>query len=154
MNRIKKILRRSLRILLFASIAYAVIIAIVVKQSGLDQARVQDTVAGILIAHPDLDGIWCTFSNQLVGAADALRSANRKDIALTGIDADQAIIERIRNGWITGAAAQFPKEQGRLAARAVFEHLEGNSVPVSYEVPVGLVTLDNVDEMNRKIWGE
>lgn len=127
---------------------------IVVKQSGLDQAKVQDTVAGILVAHPDLDGIWCTFSNQLVGAADALRSANRKDIALTGIDADKAIIERIRNGWITGTAAQFPQEQGRMAAHAVFEHLAGKSVPVVYEVPVGLVTLDNVDEMNRKIWGE
>ena len=127
---------------------------IVVKQSGLDQAKVQDTVAGILVAHPDLDGIWCTFSNQLVGAADALRSANRKDIALTGIDADKAILERIRNGWITGTAAQFPEQQGRMAARAVFEHLAGKPVPVTYEVPVGLVTLDNVDEMNRKIWGE
>ncbi len=127
---------------------------IVVKQSGLDQAKVQDTVAGILVAHPDLDGIWCTFSNQLVGAADALRSANRKDIALTGIDADKAIIERIRNGWITGTAAQFPEQQGRMAAQAVFDHLAGKSVPVAYEVPVGLVTLDNVDEMNRKIWGE
>ena len=127
---------------------------IVVKQSGLDQAKVQDTVAGILVAHPDLDGIWCTFSNQLVGAADALRSANRKDIALTGIDADKAILERIRNGWITGTAAQFPEQQGRMAAQAVFDHLAGKSVPVAYEVPVGLVTLDNVDEMNRKIWGE
>jgi len=127
---------------------------IVVKQSGLDQAKVQDTVAGILVAHPDLDGIWCAFSNQLVGAADALRSANRKDIALTGIDADKAIIERIRNGWITGTAAQFPEQQGRMAAQAVFDHLAGKSVPVAYEVPVGLVTLDNVDEMNRKIWGE
>ena len=127
---------------------------IVVKQSGLDQAKVQDTVAGILVAHPDLDGIWCTFSNQLVGAADALRSANRKDIALTGIDADKAIIERIRNGWITGTAAQFPEQQGRMAAQAVFDHLAGKPVPVTYEVPVGLVTLDNVDEMNRKIWGE
>ena len=127
---------------------------IVVKQSGLDHAKVQDTVAGILVAHPDLDGIWCTFSNQLVGAADALRLANRKDIALTGIDADKAIIERIRNGWITGTAAQFPEQQGRMAAQAVFDHLAGKSVPVAYEVPVGLVTLDNVDEMNRKIWGE
>ena len=127
---------------------------VVVRQSGLDQARVQDTVAGILVAHPDLVGIWCTFSNQLVGAADALRSANRKDIALTGIDADKAIIERIRNGWISGTAAQFPAEQGRLAAEAIIQHFEGEPVPLSYEVPVGLVTPANVDDMNRKIWGE
>jgi len=127
---------------------------VVVRQSGLDQAKIQDTVAGILVAHPDLAGIWCTFSNQLVGAADALRSANRKDIALSGIDADKAIIERIRNGWISGTAAQFPAEQGRLAAQAIFKHFEGEPVPLSYEVPVGLVTPANVDDMNRKIWGE
>lgn len=127
---------------------------VVVRQSGLDQAKIQDTVAGILVAHPDLAGIWCTFSNQLVGAADALRSANRKDIALTGIDADKAIIERIRNGWISGTAAQFPAEQGRLAAQAIFKHFKGEPVPLSYEVPVGLVTPANVDDMNRKIWGE
>jgi ribose transport system substrate-binding protein len=127
---------------------------VVVRQSGLDQAKIQDTVAGILVAHPDLAGIWCTFSNQIVGAADALRSADRSDIALTGIDADKAIIERIRSGWITGTAAQFPEQQGRLAAQAVLDNLEGRPVAASYEVPTGLVTPANVDEMERTIWGD
>jgi ribose transport system substrate-binding protein len=127
---------------------------VVARQSGLDQAKVQDTVAGILVAHPDLAGIWCTFSNQVVGAADALRAAGRRDIVLTGIDADKAIIERIRSGWITGTAAQFPAEQGRLAARAVLDHFAGKPVAAAYEVPTGLVTRENVDEMNRKIWGD
>ncbi len=127
---------------------------VVARQSGLDQAKIQDTVAGILVAHPDLDGIWCTFSNQIVAAADALRSADRIDVALTGIDADRAIIERIKSGWITGTAAQFPEQQGRLAAQAVLDHFEGKPVATNYEVPIGLVTLANVDEMNRMIWGE
>ena len=127
---------------------------VVVRQSGLDQAKIQDTVAGILVAHPDLVGLWCTFSNQIVGAADALRSADRRDIALTGIDADKAIIERIRDGWVTGTAAQFPEQQGLLAAQAVLDHLAGKPVAASYEVPTGLVTPANVDEMERTIWGD
>jgi ribose transport system substrate-binding protein len=129
-------------------------LAIVVRESGLEQAKVQDTVAGILVAHPDLTAIWCAFSNQLVGAADALRSANRKDIVLTGIDADKAIIARIRSGWITGAAAQFPREQGKLAAEAVIAFVQGNEVPPAFEVPVGLVTADNADEMEARVWGD
>jgi ribose transport system substrate-binding protein len=129
-------------------------LAIVVRESGLEQAKVQDTVAGILVAHPDLNAIWCAFSNQLVGAADALRSANRKDIVLTGIDADKAIIARIRSGWITGAAAQFPREQGKLAAEAVIAFVQGNEVPPAFEVPVGLVTADNADEMEARVWGD
>ncbi len=127
---------------------------VVARQDSDDQAKVQDLVAGILVAHPDLKGIWCTFSNQVVGAADALRMAGRKDVFLTGIDADKSIIERIRKGWVTGTAAQFPAEHGRLAAQAAFDHLQGKPVQAAYEVPVGLVTAENADEMSRRIWGD
>jgi ribose transport system substrate-binding protein len=127
---------------------------IAVRQDALDQARVQDIVSGMLVAHPDLVGIWCTFSNQVVGAADALRMARRRDVALTGIDADKAIIQRIRSGWVTGTAAQFPAVQGRLAAEALIAHFEGRPVAATYDVPVELVTVENAAEMSRKIWGD
>jgi ribose transport system substrate-binding protein len=129
-------------------------IEIVARQASDDQAKVQDLVSGILVAHPDLAGIWCTFSNQIVAAADALRMAGRKDVVLTGIDADKSIIERIRKGWVTGTAAQFPAEHGRLAAEAAFAHLAGEPVHATYEVPVGMVTSDNAEEMSRRIWGD
>jgi len=129
-------------------------IEVVARQDSDDQAKVQDLVAGILVAHPDLNGIWCTFSNQIVGAADALRMAGRKDVVLTGIDADKSIIERIRKGWVAGTAAQFPAEHGRLAAQAAFDHLTGKTVLATYEVPVGLVTASNADEMSHRIWGD
>ena len=129
-------------------------VTIVARQSGVDQAKIQDKVSSILTANPDLKAIWCTFSNQIVGASDALRSANRKDVFLSGIDADKAIIERIKEGWITGTAAQFPKEHGRLAAEAAFAALQGKPVNATYDVPVGIVTKENADEMSVKIWGK
>jgi ribose transport system substrate-binding protein len=55
---------------------------------------------------------------------------------------------------VTGTAAQFPAEHGRLAAEAAFAHLAGEPVRSTYEVPVGLVTADNADEMGARIWGE
>ncbi len=129
-------------------------IEIVARQSGADQAKIQDAVSNILTAHPDLNAIWATFSNQVVAASDALRAADRKDIFLSGIDADKAIIERIKEGWITGTAAQFPKEHGRLAAEAAFAVLQGRPVKKAYDVPVGIVTAENADEMSVKIWGK
>ena len=128
-------------------------VQIVARQSGADQADIQNKVSSILTANPDLDAIWATFSNQIVAASDALRSANRQDVLLSGIDADKAIIERIKEGWITGTAAQFPKEHGRLAAEAAFAVLLGKKVAEKYDVPVGIVTAENADEMNAKIWG-
>ncbi len=129
-------------------------IQIVARQSGADQADIQNKVSTILTANPDLNTIWATFSNQVVAASDALRAANRKDVLLSGIDADKAIIQRIKEGWITGTAAQFPKEHGRLAAEAAFAVLQGKKVQDKYDVPVGLVTADNADEMLVKIWGK
>ncbi len=129
-------------------------IEIVARQSGADQADIQNKVSSILTAHPDLNAVWATFSNQIVAASDALRAADRTDVFLSGIDADKAIIERIKEGWITGTAAQFPKEHGRLAAEAAFAVLEGKKVDEKYDVPVGIVTPENADEMSAKIWGE
>ncbi len=129
-------------------------VKVVARQSGTDQAKIQDMVSSILTANPDLNAVWATFSNQIVAASDALRAANRKDIFLSGIDADKAIIERIKEGWITGTAAQFPKEHGRLAAEAAFAALQGKTVQATYDVPVGIVTADNADEMSAKIWGK
>jgi ribose transport system substrate-binding protein len=127
-------------------------IQIVTHQAGTEQAAVQDIVSGVLVAHPNLAGIWCSFSNQVVGAADALRRANKSHVALTGIDADRAIIERIRSGWVTGTAAQFPLEHGRLAAEAALKALAHEPVAPTYEVAVGVVTKINADEMQKRIW--
>ena len=129
-------------------------IEIVAHQAGTEQAKIQDIVAGLLIAHPDLAGIWCSYSNQVVGAADALRQAGRRNVVLTGIDADHSIIERIEKGWVTGTAAQFPREHGRLAAEAALNQLTGKPVQASYEVPVGVVTKGNARDMERRIWNE
>lgn len=127
-------------------------ITIAVREAATDQVAAQDKVASILIAHPDLAGIWCTFSNQLVGAADALRQARRTNVVLSGIDADRAVIERIRKGWIAGTAAQFPKVHGTLAAQTALQILAGQAPPKDIEAPVAIVTKANADEMQRRIW--
>jgi len=129
-------------------------IEIVAHQAGTEQSKIQDIVAGILIAHPDLAGIWCSFSNQIVGAADALRQAGKRSVVLTGIDADHAIIERIDKGWVSGTAAQLPREHGRLAAEAALNQLNGKPVQSVYEVSVAVVTQANARDMERRIWNE
>lgn len=129
-------------------------IEIVDRQAGVAQDEVQNIVQNILVAHPDLDGIWCTFSNQIVGASDALQAAGKSDVALTGIDADKAIMARINEGWITGTAAQFPEVHGRLAAEAAFRHLMGWEIEKEYDVPVMMVTKDNLVEAYLEIWAD
>ncbi len=129
-------------------------IKVVARQSGVDQDKVQNIVQNILVANPDLNGVWATFSNQVVGASDALRAAGKNNVVLSGIDADKAIMARINEGWITGTAAQFPEVHGTLAAEAVFKHLLGQPVDKEYPVPVMMVTKDNLAEAYTQIWAK
>ena len=127
-------------------------IEIMARQSGVAQDEVQNVVQNILVANPDLNGIWCTFSNQIVGASDALQAAGKKDVVLTGIDADKAIMARINEGWITGTAAQFPEVHGTLATEAAFQYLMGQKVEKEIPVPVMMVTKDNLVDAYYQLW--
>jgi ABC-type sugar transport system substrate-binding protein len=128
-------------------------IDVVVHQKVDTDDKAMRAVADILSAHPDLAGIFATFSNQILGAAAALRNAGRKDVVLTGIDADKAIIKMIRAGWVTGTAAQFPRDQGTKAAQAAVALLRGEPVKELYSVPTQTVDYDNAPQMQEVIWG-
>ena len=128
-------------------------IKIVVHQKVDTDEKAMRDVADILAAHPDLGGIFATFSNQILGAAAALRNAGRKDVVLTGIDADRAIIKMIRAGWVTGTAAQFPRDQGTKAAQAAVALLRGEPVKELYSVPTQIVNYENAPQMQEVIWG-
>ena len=129
-------------------------IEIVARQSGVAQDEVQNVVQNILVANPDLDGIWCTFSNQIVGASDALQAADKSDVVLTGIDADKAIMARINEGWVTGSAAQFPEVHGTLATQAAFQYLMGVKVAKELPVPVMMVSKDNLVQAYYELWAQ
>lgn len=128
-------------------------IEIVVHQKVDTDEKAMRAVADILSAHPDLGAIFATFSNQILGAAAALRNAGRKDVVLTGIDADRAIIKMIRAGWVTGTAAQFPRDQGIKAAQASVALLKGEPVKELYSVPTQTVDYNNAPQMQEVIWG-
>ena len=128
-------------------------IQIVVHQKVDTDEKAMRAVADILAAHPDLGGIFATFSNQILGTAAALRSVGRKDVVLTGIDADRAIIKMIRAGWVTGTAAQFPRDQGTKAAQAAVALVRGKPVKELYSVPTKIVDYDNAPRMQEVIWG-
>ncbi|GEM_PF-1928550 len=128
-------------------------IEIVVHQKVDTDEKAMRAIEDALTAHPDLRGIFATFSNQILGAAAALKARGKKDVVLTGIDADRAIIQMIRAGWVTGTAAQFPRDQGTKAAQAAVALLRGESVKALYPVPTQIVDYDNAKEMQERIWG-
>ncbi|MGH2684974.1 MAG: sugar ABC transporter substrate-binding protein, partial [Actinomycetota bacterium] len=79
---------------------------VVAEEEGLTPEEGLANAQDLLSAHPDLDGIFGSFSNLVIGAGNALKQAGRDDVSVTGIDADRAVIQLILEGFITGVAAQ------------------------------------------------
>lgn len=113
-----------------------------------------EVVKNLLAAYPELDGIFACFSNQMIGCGAALKALNRQDVIVTGIDADMAIINMLLDGYLTSAAAQFPKEHGRLTAEAMINILKGDTFQKTYEAPFKMVDKKNAVEMAKVLWGK
>ena len=110
-------------------------------------------VEEVLREHPDLQGLFAPFGTALIGAASAVRARDRKDIFITGIDADFEVLKLIQDGWVAATLAQYPSEHGRLAAEAALRVLRGEPPMPSVEAPFKVVTQENAAAMARELWG-
>ena len=129
-------------------------------QAGKINATFADTVDGqnvqdvaltasenLLTGNPDLNMIYATGEPALVGSISALTSQNRtKDISLFGWDLTEQAIRGIDEGWIVAVVQQDPAQEGRRAVDAAVKLKKGETVPANVDVPVTIVTKENVDK--------
>jgi ribose transport system substrate-binding protein len=122
---------------------------------GLSPEEGLANAQNLISAHPDLDGIFGSFSNLVIGAGNAVKQANRNDISVSGIDADRSIIQLITQGWVTDVAAQFPAEQAGLIAKTVADIVNGKEVDKDQQdlLPSRTVDKANAAERHQEIWG-
>lgn len=129
-------------------------IEVVAQYRPATNEETMDVVKNIISAYPDVNGIFASFSNQTIGCGAALKALNKKNIVITGIDADMSIISLVMEGWILSTSAQFPKEHGRLTAEAMIRVLKRESNIVNNDVHLKMVDKDNAIEMANVLWGK
>lgn len=72
-----------------------------------DQTRAATLVAGFLQAHPNLSGLFCTDALGGVGAATAVREANKVGkVRIVSFDTDKGTLDLIKEGIIEASIAQ------------------------------------------------
>ncbi|WP_224361274.1 sugar ABC transporter substrate-binding protein [Hyalangium versicolor] len=126
---------------------------IVATKRSISKEGCMAAVEEVLREHPDLKGIYAPFGTALIGAASAIRARDRKDIVITGIDADFEVLKLIQEGWIAATLAQYPSEHGRLAAEAALRILHGEPLVPSVDAPFKIVTQENAAAMAQELWG-
>ena len=114
---------------------------------GSDRQRAREITAALLQAHPSLAGIFATNDVMVLGVLDAIRDMRREDsVVVVGYDATpQGCAEIIRGGPLRGEVAQFPARMGHTAVDLWVAYVRGEAVPARVEIPVELVTRDNVE---------
>lgn len=115
-------------------------------QPGYDREESMNTVENILQANPDIDIIYATAENSVLGSLAATESADRSDVKIVGFDLTKEAASGIKSGNILAMIQQQPKEMGRLAVLALLDAIEGKEIDSNIPVPVLLYDVANVDE--------
>ena len=127
---------------------------IVATEKKMTPDEAKTAAENLITANPDLGGIFGTFSNVQYGAAAAARDAGRDDIVIGGVDADMSILELMKEGWVTAAAAQYPDSHGKLGAEAVIKALKGEEVEDEYEAVYKIYVKGEEATAAEEVWGK
>ncbi len=116
-------------------------------QRGKDQAAAMANTENILIANPDLTGIFAGFDRGAIGAARALKNRGLTGkIKFVAFDANPEEIELLKEGTIDALIVQQPFEMGRLAVEFILKTRAGEKVPQQVNTPVVVVTKENMND--------
>jgi ABC-type sugar transport system substrate-binding protein len=105
-----------------------------------------------LVAHPDLRAIYGANDDLGLGAAQAVRAANKKkDIVVTGMNGIPPAVRAVKNGEMDMTVALNPYTWGKLGAETMIAYI-GGTKPTGGKVFVPHVIVDktNVDQFLPK----
>jgi ribose transport system substrate-binding protein len=117
----------------------------------VDGRNIQDNAMtaaeNLMTGNPDLTTVYATGEPALVGAIAAVDSQGAQDkIKIFGWDLTAQAIKGIDDGYVVAVVQQDPMGMGAAAVEAALETLKGETVPKQIEVPITIVTKENVDK--------
>ena len=123
------------------------IIVLETQYADNDIGRAQDILDNLIIANPDLIGVFGDNNHMGNGIANSIEQNNKgDDIVSFAFDSDDTAIAAIRNGVLTGIVVQDPFGMGYDGVLAAVEVAKGNSVTKDVVAATTLVTIENIDE--------
>src|ERR1700733_12223383 len=128
--------------------------------AGASGAKFLDTVDGqniqdvaltaaenLMTANPDMNALYATGEPALVGAISAVTSQQATGkVKVFGWDLTAQAIKGIDEGWIVAVVQQDPFQEGVAGVETVLKIKKGEKVDPSIDIPITIVTKDNVDK--------
>lgn len=120
----------------------------------VDGQNVQDialaAAENLMTANPTMNAIYATGEPALLGAIAAVESQGRQeDVTVFGWDLTAQAIDGIDAGYVEAVIQQSPSGMGGSAVDALVAITAGDTVDMQIDVPITIVTADNVDEFRE-----
>jgi ribose transport system substrate-binding protein len=120
-----------------------------------DRTQAYNDTKAMLVAHPDIDGVWTANDDMAMGAIQALKEAGLAGkVLVTGCDGIPEIFDAIKSGLAAATILNDGKYQAQLglamALAAKQGKLDVKSLPQKYrqfEIPAVTVNRDNVNQV-------
>ena len=117
----------------------------------VDGQNVQDialtAAENLMTANPDMSALYATGEPALIGAISAVTSQNMTGkVKVFGWDLTAQAIKGIDEGWVVAVVQQDPYQEGVAGVESILKIKKGETVPASIDIPVTIVTKDNVDK--------
>ena len=117
----------------------------------VDGQNVQDVALtaaeNLMTANPDMTALYATGEPALIGAISAVTSQNMTGkVKVFGWDLTAQAIKGIDEGWVVAVVQQDPYQEGVAGVESILKIKKGETVPASIDIPVTIVTKDNVDK--------
>ncbi|MFK7892297.1 MAG: substrate-binding domain-containing protein [Granulosicoccus sp.] len=117
----------------------------------VDGQNVQDialtAAENLMTANPTMNAIYATGEPALLGAIAAVESQGRQDdVTIFGWDLTAQAIDGIDAGYVEAVVQQSPAGMGAAAVDALASLTSDGTVEAQIDVPITIVTIDNVDD--------
>ena len=126
----------------------------ITKEAGLQQMATYSTdetykfTQDMLTANPGMRGLWVQTDQPTLGALRALKAGRREgEVLVAAFDGTPELVELIKEGQVVGSGMQQPYLMGEKSAEALMSHLNGQTPEKQINVPILLVTAENVVSM-------
>jgi ribose transport system substrate-binding protein len=83
----------------------------------------------ILVAHPEIKGIFGANDELALGAMKAVEEAGRNDIAIVGINYGKEAQQAMVAGKMLGSISQSPYDMGRIAVEKTYDYITKSIKP-------------------------
>ncbi|MCM8711185.1 substrate-binding domain-containing protein [Clostridium sp. SYSU_GA19001] len=129
-----------------------------------DQTEAAKVLSGFLQLHPNLKGVFCTDATSGVGAATAVKEANKVgQVSIVSFDTERGTLDAIKSGVISASIAQGTYIMGYQAMNFLYQlkhelinpvdswkEKKVNPLPSFVDTGVNIVTKENVDSFYIK----